>query len=279
VVVSGGTCGIGAATIERLYRDQANVVFGDSDEEAAKRLVGILTSEDSERGEVTFVNCDVTKHTGVYGLFHTAFNRYGHVHHAFAIAYILEQGNWFPPELDIASVEHAEETAVLDVNMKGTAVFARIAIVFLRTGMRPKENRSLTFTSSVAGIQDLPGSYMYQSSQYGILGLMRSMRKIIYERDGIRVNCICPGMTNFSTTASATDTLHIQNSDDCARFYLGVANNPGINGKSILVEGGKGWEFEDGLRKTMSQWLGEEPTKMLRENMKAVGKGSNSMLG
>lgn len=283
VVVSGGANGIGAATVERLYKDQAHVVFGDTDQEAANGLVKSLTSEDNEEGEVTFINCDATGYADLYKLFKTAYDKYGHIDHAFAIAGILERGNWFDPELTIESVEHAEETsAVLDVNMKGTATFARIAVVFLRSGMRRRENRSLTLTSSVAGIAESPGLYMYQASKHGILGLMRSMRKTIYARDGIRVNCICPGMTESLMTTSVIETFrsngHAQTSDDCARFYLGVANNPSMNGKSIYVEGGKGWEFEDGLWRTLPQWLGEEPAKMLKENVKAMGKGLMTMM-
>ena len=83
-------------------------------------------------------------------------------------------------------------------------------------------------------------------------------------------------MTESLLTTSVVESFrehgHTQTADDCARFYLGVANNPSMNGKSIYVEGGKGWEFEDGLWKTMPSWLGEEPTRMLRDNMKAMGK-------
>jgi NAD(P)-dependent dehydrogenase (short-subunit alcohol dehydrogenase family) len=277
VVLSGGGNAIGLATVERLYGAQAIVVFGDTNEEAAGALIARLTSETPDGGELTFVKCDVREYADVYKLFRTAYDKYGHVDHAFAIAGIFERGNWFDPELTIDSVEHAEETtAVLDVNMKGTAVFARIAIVFLRSDTRKKDNRSLTLTSSVAGIRESPGLYMYQASKHGILGLMRSMRKTIHKRDGIRVNCICPGMTELLLTTSFIESFrahgHTQTADDCARFYLGVANNPSMNGKSIYVEGGKGWEFEDGLWKTMPSWLGEEPTRMLRDNMKAMGE-------
>lgn len=277
VVVSGGASGIGAATVERFYRDQALVVFGDTDEEAAKDLVDRLRSGIDEDRSLTFVKCDVTDYADVYKLFKTAYDRHGSIAHAMAITAISDGGDWFDSGLTIDSVEHAEEmTAVLDVNMKGTAIFARVAVVFLRSNMNRKENRSLTLTSSVAGITELPGLYMYQASMYGILGLMRSMRKTIYERDKIRVNCICPGTSETLVSTSVMEEFdlneHYQTLDDCARFYVGVANNPSMNGKSIYVEAGKGWEFEDALSKTMPQWLGKEPTKMLRQKMKATGK-------
>ena len=43
-----------------------------------------------------------------------------------------------------------------------------------------------------------------------------------------------------------------------------------LNGKSLYVEGGKAWEFEDGLQNDMEAWLSEEPTRYLRENREFI---------
>jgi len=67
---------------------------------------------------------------------------------------------------------------------------------------------------------------------------------------------------------------HSQSADDVAKIILGVQCDASTNGKAIYVECGKGWEFEDGLYDTMPQWLGEEATKLLRENSKLVAKGA-----
>jgi NAD(P)-dependent dehydrogenase (short-subunit alcohol dehydrogenase family) len=277
VVVSGGANGIGAATVERLFNNQAHVVFGDMDEDAAMGGIKRLEAGKSEGGKVTFVKGNVTEHADVYKLFKTAYDKYGRIDHAFEIVGLLEKESCFDPELTIESVEHAEETtASLDLDMEDTAVFARIAIVFLRSNKRRKDNRSLTLTSNAACIGESPGEYVNHISMHSTIGLMRSMRKTIYKRDGIRVNCICPEMTELLMSPSVVDTIrqkeHAQTADDCARFYLGVANNPSMDGKSIYVEGGKGWEFEDELPKLMTKSLGTESSGMLRENMKAMGQ-------
>jgi hypothetical protein len=47
----------------------------------------------------------------------------------------------------------------------------------------------------------------------------------------------------------------------------------GMNGKGVYVEGGQGWEIEDGLWNTMPLWLGEEPTRRLREGLALVDTG------
>ena len=39
---------------------------------------------------------------------------------------------------------------------------------------------------------------------------------------------------------------------------------------SRVVEGGRGWEIMDGLDRTMPAWLGDEPTRRLREHLDHV---------
>jgi hypothetical protein len=106
---------------------------------------------------------------------------------------------------------------------------------------------------------------------------MRSMRGIIYKRDGVRVNCICPGMTESAMTTNIIGRfrekgLHTQTGDDVAKFVVGLEVETEMNGKAVYVEGGRGWEFEGGYG-GMEGWLGEEPTRFLRENKKFVDEG------
>ena len=65
----------------------------------------------------------------------------------------------------------------------------------------------------------------------------------------------------------------ICSAEDIARQILGMMTTDGMNGKGVYVEGGQGWEIEDGLFNTMPLWLGEEPTRRLREGLALVGTG------
>jgi hypothetical protein len=65
----------------------------------------------------------------------------------------------------------------------------------------------------------------------------------------------------------------ICSAEDIARQILGIMTSSGMNGKAVYVEGGQGWEIEDGLNKTMPQWLGEDPTRRLRESLAVVDTG------
>ena len=52
-----------------------------------------------------------------------------------------------------------------------------------------------------------------------------------------------------------------------------MVTTDGMNGKAVYVEGGQRWEIEDGLWNMMPLWLGEEPTRRLREDLALVGTG------
>jgi NAD(P)-dependent dehydrogenase (short-subunit alcohol dehydrogenase family) len=45
-----------------------------------------------------------------------------------------------------------------------------------------------------------PGLYIYQTGKHAVHGTLRSTRKILWERDGIRVNAVCPGVTESEMT-------------------------------------------------------------------------------
>ena len=55
-----------------------------------------------------------------------------------------------------------------------------------------------------------------------------------------------------------------------AKYIVGLLVAKQMNGKAVYVEGGRGWEFMDGLDSSMPIWLGEEPTERLRTHLKHV---------
>jgi NAD(P)-dependent dehydrogenase (short-subunit alcohol dehydrogenase family) len=253
-----------------LVEHGATVVFGDINVAAAREL---STS-------ATFVECDVTKYDNIYQLFKKTHDQFGRIDHAISCAGIFEQGNWFDPSSTIESIkDDPGNTKVLDVNLMGTLHFARIAAVFLRESRQEHINKSLTLLSSVNAFRDSPGLYLYQTSKHAIQGILRSTRKTLHERDGIRVNAVCPGVTDTPMTASIIKPfkeagLFWQPAEAVAVVVLGILTSKDMNGKAFYVEGGIGFEFEDSLYTAQPQWLGEEATRRMRANTEAVQKVS-----
>ena len=274
VVLTGGANGIGASTVQLLHKAGASVVFGDLSTSAADKLISSLNSPDT----VTFLKTDVTKYADNIALFKTALKKHGRVDHAIAVAGIIEAGKWFDPDLTIETVEQPETTKVIDVNLVAVMNFARIAVVYLRHNKAEGEDKSLTLLSSAAGFRESPGLWIYQCSKHGVMGLMRTMRKAIYRRDGIRVNAVCPGMTDTQMTTTIIKSFRetgqpINSAEEIAVPILGILAKRDMNGEAVYIEGGNNWLIEKNIWDTMPTWLGEEPTRRLREGLQLVDTG------
>lgn len=110
-------------------------------------------------------------------------------------------------------------------------------------------------------------------------GILRSTRKTLYERDGIRVNAVCPGVTDTPMSAHVIQPfrdagLFWQPPEVVAETILGILVSDGMKGKAFYVEGGDAFEFEDSFYSAQPQWLGEEPTRRMRADTEAVNKVS-----
>jgi NAD(P)-dependent dehydrogenase (short-subunit alcohol dehydrogenase family) len=122
------------------------------------------------------------------------------------------------------------------------------------------------------------------------------MQYVAYPNDGVRVNSICPGMTDtkskflwfdWETKSELTDEVAqgvvplfranntaVNTPEDVARLVLALGSTDSINGKAILAIGARAWDFEDGLDRTISQWLGEMPSQLLEESSDVIQRVS-----
>ncbi|KAK3724789.1 hypothetical protein LTR37_000837 [Vermiconidia calcicola] len=272
VVLTGGANGIGAATVRYLSQAGAKVVFGDYNKDAGENMLGSLSETSTQP---VFVQMDASEYGDNIKLFRTALEKYGRIDHAIACAGIIERGKWFDPGLTIETVEQPETTQTIDINFLGVAYFTRIAVVYLKHGRKENEDKSIVLISSAAGFRESPGLFMYQCTKHAVMGLLRATRKIIYERDNIRINAICPAISDTQMTATIIDSFKeskqvINTPDDVAKYIVGLEVAPHMNGKAVYVEGGRGWEIMDGLDRTMPAWLGDEPTKRIREHLEHI---------
>lgn len=112
---------------------------------------------------------------------------------------------------------------------------------------------------------------------------MRSLRLYLPQACGIRVNVICPWMTDtimVSGFAAAwkAEGLPVNTAEDVARVALGVTCQDDMNGKSLWVEGGRAWEVEDKIDLLEPQWLGKQASQSLARGQALLGKVSSYWL-
>ncbi|KAM0722159.1 hypothetical protein Q7P37_001600 [Cladosporium fusiforme] len=290
IVLTGGAIGIGAVLVRLLHNTSAHVFFGDVLDEPALALEKELNSE---AAVVKFVHCDVTSYADNLALFDAAHKAFGRVDHAISNAGLGEQGNIISPDLNLDTVREEPKQSVLpvDVNLKGPLYFARLASVYLRQGtdgnsVDRANDKSLTFTSSVAAFREDPGLYVYVASKHGVMGLMRVLRStLIHSKPyAIRTNTVCPWMTRTRLTEGieeAWDATGLPGNmpEDIARILMGVMADSSVNGEAVYVEGGRGWKIEQPKINLRPQWLGERQTSQLDEGTRVLGSGEGWIAG
>jgi NAD(P)-dependent dehydrogenase (short-subunit alcohol dehydrogenase family) len=167
--------------------------------------------------------------------------------------------------LSIEDVERPEQTTTVDINLLGVLYFVRIALPHLRLQRKDGEDKSLVLVGSAAGFRESPGLPVYQATKHGVQGIMRSLRKSLWDKEKIRINVLCPGVTDTNMA------------DVVAKAFREAGLQDAVNvpeeqmfGKAVYVEGAKGWELETGYWDTMPIWLGEGPTQRLWDGLKLV---------
>ncbi|KAF4302342.1 putative 3-hydroxyacyl- protein [Botryosphaeria dothidea] len=270
VVISGAANGIGAALARALHaHGTAALALGDTDAAAGQALAAALPG-------TTFVRTDVRRYGDVVTLFKAAKAAHGRVDAAVGCAGVLERGMWFGESMTPEGVEEAPDMATVEVNLQGGLYFARVACGYLNGG----GDKALVLVSSAAGFRESPGLPVYQTTKTGLLGLARNLSLTLHPTTGIRTNILLPAMTETGMVGPAaqlfrTAGLAINSAEDVAAFMVDMIarkerNGKALNGLAVYVEGGRGWEIEEGLKRTMKQWLGAEPVERIEEDKRVV---------
>ncbi len=177
-IVTGGSRGIGRATVQRLAEAGANVVVNflshDNDAETAvhsARQLGV---------EAVPVRADVSRGDAAERLVDAALEHFGHVNILVANAGIWEG----------APVEEMTEDLwdrVLDANLRGTFTCCRAVVPC----MKAQGGGSIVIVSSTAGQRGEAGYSNYAASKGGQISLAKSLATELAPY--IRVNCVAPG--------------------------------------------------------------------------------------
>lgn len=173
-VVTGGASGIGRAAAVRLARAGARVFIGDvrlhADTDA---LFGELRIEQS--------SCDVRQLDQLQRLVDTAAERTGRLDILISNAGITQVGQ-------VDDISEAQWDACLDTNLKAAFFGAKFALPH----MRRAGGGAIVHTASNAGLLPRAHDPVYSISKLALVGLTKSLA-LSHSKDGIRVNCVCPG--------------------------------------------------------------------------------------
>ena len=176
-VVTGGASGIGLATVEALAQSGAVVIAVDRDEEKLANLAG--------RDGIYPLHGDVTDAGTWVRVVSMAKNDLGGVPTLFVSnAAIVMVGS-------ILELTDEDWQQVLGVNLMG-AVFGMRALL---PGMIEAGGGSIVLIGSIDAYMAEQGLAAYCASKGAILQLSKVLA-VDHARQGIRVNCVCPGVTD-----------------------------------------------------------------------------------
>ncbi len=238
-VVTGGSRGIGRATVERLAEQGAHVVINYMhDEDAAQETVNAAVRWGVQ---ALAVKADISRPDEATELLRRTVEKFSRVD-----ILVCNAGIW-----QGAPVEELSESLwdrVLEVNLKGTWTACKAAVPYMK---RQKSGR-LVIVSSTAGQRGEAFVSNYAASKGGQISFTKSLAAEL-AADGINVNAVAPGWVDtemntgvfadaaYRSNIEATIPLgRIATADDIARPIIFLCSDWArhITGEVLNVNGG-----------------------------------------
>ncbi|MDM8000170.1 MAG: glucose 1-dehydrogenase [Dehalococcoidia bacterium] len=234
-LITGAASGIGRASALLFAKEGASVSVVDRALPGAQETVAVITKA---RGEAIAIEADVSSAADVERMIKRTVDTYGRLDILFNNAGISARTLAFTADLS-----EEDWDAVLDTNLKSVFLASRLAIpIMIRQG-----GGVIVNTSSAQGIGGGPLVSPYCASKAGIILLTKTMAAE-YAKQNIRVNCICPGMTDTPMMSAYFSSLQMDfipqgrpgDPEEIARAALFLASDDAsyVTGAFLPVDGG-----------------------------------------
>jgi len=206
-LITGGTSGIGEATALLFANEGAKVTITGRNEERGSEVTDLILKGG---GQAIFIQTDVSKADDCRRAVDETVRAFGRLDILFNNAGVF----FAHTALDCSEEEWDLQ---VDVNLKGTFLMSKFAL----PGMIAQGSGVIINNSSGWGIVGGDAAVAYCASKGGVVMLTKAMA-IDHGRQGIRVNCICPG--DVDTPMLPEDArLRGLNWD---KYLAGCANRP-----------------------------------------------------
>lgn len=238
-LITGSASGLGRVAADLFAREGARVVIADvvDGADAVKSIA-------ATGGVASYVHCDVTNEDSVSAAVRHAVETHGSLDVMYNNAGVM-----LPDDDDPVSTPLATYECTMDINVKGVLLGCRAAIPVMQ-----KQGRGsiVNVASFVAHMGAATPQVAYTASKGAVLAMTREIA-VIYARQGIRANALCPGpvMTPLLAKFLSDDAkrerrlVHIPMGrfgapEEIANGALFLASDESswMTGQSLIIDGG-----------------------------------------
>ena len=181
VIVTGGTRGIGFATVKAFLDNGAKVALCGSREETVNKALTELKAMSSNY-EVLGFYPDLLKISEIESMMDEIENKWGKID-------ILINNAGISDNVSIYAQDDKHFEKVIDINVKAVFNCTKIAA----EKMRKNKYGVILNTSSIVSINGQKTGVGYPTSKFAVNGITKSLAREL-GKDGIRVNAVAPGI-------------------------------------------------------------------------------------
>ncbi|MFD1455321.1 SDR family NAD(P)-dependent oxidoreductase [Levilactobacillus lanxiensis] len=167
-VVTGGSSGIGLATIQKFTAEGATAVSAD-------------VTAPADAG-IAFIETDVTDEQSLQAMVDQVVSQYGHLDILVANAGVAEQ------KAGVADIDMANWNKVIAIDLTGVVLTNKVAVA----QMVKQGSGSVVNMSSILGVVGAAKSQAYSAAKAGVANYTKS-QAVTYAQQGIRFNSVAPG--------------------------------------------------------------------------------------
>ena len=235
-VVTGGTRGIGFATVKKFLENEAKVVLLGSKQETVEKAIKELKQINSSYEVIGFYP-DLSSKEEMDKVFKKVKEIYGHID-------ILINNAGISSKTKIEDYTDEEYEKITNLNIKSVFNCSKEIIPYL------KETKGVILnTSSMVSIYGQPSGVMYPTTKFAVNGITKSLARELAPY-GIRVNAVAPGIINTDMVAKLPKEMiepliktipfgRIGEPEDIANAFLFLSSNLSsyITGVILSVDG------------------------------------------
>ena len=181
-IITGGSRGIGFATVETFLREGATVILCASSQASAEKAVAKIKEADPNAA-VSGIWPNLSSLDDVREKFGKVIEEFGHVD-------ILVNNAGVSESTPFANYTEETFDKVMDLNVKGVFNATRAII----DHMAERGSGVILSTSSMVSKYGQPAGMAYPTSKFAVNGMTLSLARE-YGPKGIRVNAVAPGIT------------------------------------------------------------------------------------